>query len=85
LAHLRHEIASVSDAVRHLGGEARYTVARGASELGDYVAEHGPVLARQVGRQAIRAGTAVRNDPLPTVVALASLFLLVRLFSGSSK
>ena len=83
LGHLRREIASVSGAVRHLGSAAGASLSHGATEFGDQVMHQGAIVARRVGKQALRAGNAVRNDPVPTLVAIASLALLIRLFSSS--
>lgn len=64
LASLRREIATISSAVQDLG-EAGW---EGASEVAD-----------AVGRQGRRAAEAVRDNPLPVVLGLATVALLAAL------
>lgn len=64
LANLRREIATISSAVQDLG-EAGW---EGAGEVAD-----------AVGRQGRRAAEAVRDNPLPVVLGLATVALLAAL------
>jgi uncharacterized protein YoxC len=64
LASLRREIATISSAVQDLG-EAGW---EGAGEVAD-----------AVGRQGRRAAEAVRDNPLPVVLGLATVALLAAL------
>jgi hypothetical protein len=78
LAHLRHELASVSGAVQHLAAP----IGHRAAEAGDRLLQQGSVVAHQVGRQALRAGKAVKKDPVPAAVGLITAALLANLFAG---
>jgi hypothetical protein len=78
LSSLRHDVAGVSRAV------SRYS-AHTASDFGDQLWHQGEVVARQLGRQAIKAGRAVKDDPVPAVVAVAGFALFMRLILGRKR
>lgn len=73
LTALRRELAALSGEAGRRGQKLaeRYghQLQHGAGEIGDALVHQGAAVARQVGRQARRAGQAVRNDPAPAVAA----------------
>lgn len=78
LASLRHDVAGVSRAVARYGAHT-------ASDVGDELWRRGEVVARQLGKQAIKAGRAVKQDPVPAVVALAGFACFLRLVLGRKR
>ena len=69
----------------HLTQLARQTRALAAPVLhqaGDYARHEGAELARIAGKQAMRAGRAVKADPVPAVVGAIGLALLASLVIG---
>lgn len=78
LSSLRHDVSGVSRAVGRYGAHT-------ASDFGDQLWHQGEAVARQLGRQAKKAGRAVKNDPMPAVVAVAGFACLLRLALGSKK
>src|SRR5687768_9609652 len=78
LSSLRHDMAGVSRAVSKYGSHT-------AHDVGDQLWHQGEVVAKQIGRQAKKAGRAVKNDPLPTVVAVAGFALLLSLILGRKR
>lgn len=79
VAALRQEIVAIAEAINEYGGERLHGVQRGAAQLAKDVQHQLPVVARQVSRQASSAGRAVRQDPLPVVVAVGTVVLLAAL------
>jgi hypothetical protein len=77
LAALRREVMALSGEAGRYGHQLadRYVpqIAHGAGEIGEVLAQQGAVVAREVGRQAKRAGRAVREDPVPAVAAVVAL------------
>ena len=78
LASLRHDVAGVSRAVARYGAHT-------ANDMGDELWHQGEVIARQLGKQAIKAGRAVKDDPVPAVVALAGFACFLRLVLGRKR
>jgi hypothetical protein len=66
-------------------GHYAHDVGRAAHELADEAWQQGAVAARVLGKQALRAGKAVRNDPIPAVVAVAGLACLLSLALASGR
>lgn len=78
LSSLRHDMAGVSRAVSRYGAHT-------ATDVGDQLWHQGEVVARQLGKQAVKAGRAVKDDPVPAVVALAGFALFLRLVLGRKR
>ena len=82
---LEDRVASLGDQLQWLAEqveqftEERYGRAR---ELVAQVGDAGAVLADRAGRQTRAAARAVRNDPLPIVVALGVLAVLAAIVIG---
>lgn len=76
LAALRREIATISSAVEEYGGPAVHDMRHNAVELVDQVRHQGAAAARQIGKQANVAGHAVRENPIPVIVALGAIALI---------
>lgn len=78
LASLRHDVAGVSRAVTRYGSHA-------AHDVGDQLWHQGEIVARQISRQAKKAGKAVKDDPVPAIVAVAGFALLLNLILGRKR
>ena len=87
LGELARDAGHLSRSLEKYGDGARHDISRFAHDAADVALEQGAVAARALGKQAWRAGKAVRKDPVPTVVALAGLACLVSLVmsSGNSR
>ncbi|RYE74418.1 MAG: hypothetical protein EOP19_27765 [Hyphomicrobiales bacterium] len=78
LSSLRHDVAGVSRAMTRYGSHT-------AHDVGDQLWHQGEVVARQLGRQAVKAGKAVREDPVPAIVAVAGFALFLNLILGRKR
>ena len=78
LSSLRHDIAGVSRSVSRYGSHT-------AHDVGDQLWHQGEVVARQLGKQARMAGKAVKEDPVPAIVAVAGFALLLNLVLGRKR
>lgn len=72
LSSLRHDMAGVSRAVSKYGSHT-------AHDVGDQLWHQGEIVAKQIGRQAKKAGRAVKEDPIPAMVAVAGFALFLSL------
>jgi hypothetical protein len=75
--HLSEALARYATDVRHDAGHL-------AHDLADQALHQGAVAARVLGKQAWRAGKAVRRDPAPTMAALVGIACLVTLVMASN-
>ena len=78
LSTLRHDVAGVSRAVSRYGSHT-------AHDVGDQLWHQGEIVARQLGRQAKKAGKAVKEDPVPAIVAVAGFALFLNLLLGRKR
>jgi len=78
LASLRQDVSGVSRAVARYGAHT-------ADNVGDELWHQGELIARRLGKQAIKAGRAVKEDPVPAVVALAGFACFLRLVLGRKR
>ena len=78
LSSLRHDVAGVSRAVGRYGSHA-------AHDVGDQLWHQGEVVARKLGRQAKKAGKAVKEDPVPAIVAVIGFGLFLNLVLGRKR
>jgi hypothetical protein len=78
ISSLRHEVAGVSRSVGRYGSHA-------AHDVGDQLWHQGEIAAKLLGRQAKKAGKAVREDPVPAVVAVAGFALFLNLVLGRKR
>lgn len=78
LSSLRRDVAGVSKNVTRYGAHA-------AHDVGDQLWHGGEVVARQLGRQAKKAGKAVKEDPIPAIVAVAGFALFLNLVLGRKR
>lgn len=83
LTALAREASGISRSLDHFGDGARHDLSRFAHDATDFARHEGAAVARAVGKQAWRAGKAVRKDPVPAVVAVAGLACLVSLVMSS--
>lgn len=79
LAGMRREAAKLSDNLARLARHTGHDMARSGHDLTDLAMAQLPVAARLIGRQAKKAGKAVRRDPVPTVVAMVGIACLASL------
>lgn len=80
---LARDASHLSDALNRYTNGARHDVGHMAHDIADEALHQGAVAARILGKQAWRAGKAVRRDPVPTVVAVAGLACLISLVMSS--
>ena len=78
LSSLRHDVAGVSRAVSRYGTHT-------AHDVGDQLWHQGEIVARQLGKQARQAGKAVKEDPVPAIVAVAGFALFLNLVLGRKR
>jgi hypothetical protein len=76
LAILRKELGAIAETVNAYSGATLDDAQHSAVALAREVRKGGKIVARQVARQASHAGEAVRENPLPVIVALGTLALL---------
>lgn len=81
LDDLARQISSLRHEVR---GAGRYG-AHAVHDVGDQLWHGGEIVARQLGRTAKKAGRAVRDDPIPAVVAVAGFALFMNLVLGRKR
>lgn len=72
IASLSEEISTLAHQIERFAGHRLDDVREMAADL----REAGTVAVRRAGRQTVAAARAVREDPLPTVVALGVVALL---------
>ena len=82
LGHSSHDARHAGQAFAH---SARHLASDAASEFGHFARHEGAVVAREAARQALRAGRAVKADPMPTVVALIGVAMIARLLVPSRR
>jgi hypothetical protein len=81
VAALGNELSDLANAVRKYATPRMHGAAEGAA---DYAAELGRQLepvARDIAHRARRTAIAVRKDPAPAIVAIATLTLIAMLFT----
>lgn len=80
---LARDASHLSDALSRYSAGARHDVGHFAHDLADGAMHQGAVAARVLGKQAWKAGKAVRRDPAPTMAALVGIACLVTLVMAS--
>lgn len=70
------------DQVARFARQARDIAEPVLHQAADYARHEGAVVAQAAARQAIRAGRAVKSDPVPAIVGAVGLVLLASLFVG---
>jgi hypothetical protein len=78
LSGLRRDLSGASRSMTRYGSHA-------AHDVGDQLWHGGEMVARQLGRQAKKAGKAVKEDPVPAIVAVAGFALLLNLVLGRKR
>ncbi|MBN9361349.1 MULTISPECIES: hypothetical protein [unclassified Devosia] len=82
-ASLARDASQLSGALARYSNGARHDVSHLAHDFADGAVHQGAVAARVLGKQAWRAGKAVRRDPAPAVAAVVGLACLVTLVMAS--
>jgi hypothetical protein len=87
VSSLARDASHLSDALSRYSADVRHDAGHLAHDLADEALHQGAVAARVLGKQAWRAGKAVRRDPAPTMAALVGIACLVSLVmaSGNSR
>ncbi len=80
---LARDASHLSDALSRYSAGARHDVSHLAHDFADGAMHQGAIAARVLGKQAWKAGKAVRRDPAPTMAALVGLACLVTLVMAS--
>lgn len=83
-ASLARDASHLSEALGRYSNDARHDVGHIAHDLADEAMHQGAIAARILGKQAWRAGKAVRRDPAPTMAALIGIACLVSLVMTSN-
>lgn len=82
---LARDVRHLSEALSRYTDHTRRDLGHFAHDFADDALLQGARAARIVGKQAWKAGKAVRRDPAPTVAALIGLACLVTLVMSSGK
>lgn len=82
-AGLARDAGQLSKALARYSDGARHDVSQFAHDMADSAMHQGAVAAKVLGKQAWRAGKAVRRDPAPAVAAMVGLACLVSLLMAS--
>lgn len=83
-ASLARDAGHLSNAMARYGNGARHDVSHLAHDFADDALHQGAAAARVLGKQAWKAGKAVRRDPVPATVAVIGLACLLSLVTSSS-
>lgn len=79
LSALRREISTLAGGLADLGARRLGDAGDGLTSFADEAKHRGAEIARLSARQAGAAARAVKDDPVPTIVALGTALLLIRL------
>jgi hypothetical protein len=79
LAHQMSQLRREVDGLGHRAGRYGSHLHDDADDFADVLWRGGRVAARQIGRQASKAGRAVKEDPVPAMVAVAGFALFLNL------
>ena len=79
LSELREEIGARAENLNRLSSKRLSKAHREANALTQAAREQMPVIARQIGHQALRTGQSLRKDPVPAVVMVGTFALLASL------
>ena len=80
---LARDAGHLSEALRRYSADARHEVGHLAHDVANEALHQGAIAARVLGKQAWKAGKAVRRDPAPTMAALVGVACLVSLVMAS--
>jgi hypothetical protein len=82
-ASLARDAGHLSSAMARYGNGARHDVSHLAHDFADEALHQGAAAARVLGKQAWKAGKAVRRDPAPTMAAVVGIACLITLVMAS--
>ena len=84
VSSLARDAGNISEHLARFSADARRDAGHLAHDLADEAWQQGAVAAKALGQQALRAGKALRRDPVPVAVAVVGLacFLSLVLASG---
>ena len=84
LAEIRRDVASLGKSVAVRGGHLHHDAGDIGEALwhgGESLLHGGEAVARQFGRQATRAGRALKEDPMPAVIGVVAIVGVVAALS----
>ena len=84
-AGLSRDARHLSQALARYADHTRDDLGHVAHDLADGAWHQGRVAARVLGKQAWKAGNAVRKDPVPATVAVIGLACLLSLVTSSGR
>ena len=73
------------DHLQQFGREARHVAGHAAHQVADYGRHEGAILAQAAAVQALRAGRAMKADPIPAIVGAIGIALLASLVFGRGR
>jgi hypothetical protein len=82
-AGLAREARHLSDSLSRYTDHSRHDLGHFAHDVADQAIHQGAIAAQVLGKQAWKAGSAIRRDPVPTLVAVAGIACLVSLLMSS--
>jgi hypothetical protein len=83
VSSLARDAGHITELLSRFTANARREASHYGHDLADEAWHQGAVAAKVIGKQALRAGRAVRKDPLPAVVAVAGLACLMALITSA--
>ena len=76
---------SAQDHLSDFAHQARALAEPALHDAVDYARHEGVIVARAAAKQAMRAGRAVKADPVPTIVGVVAVALLASLVFGRKR
>lgn len=83
VSSLARDAGHITELLSRFTANARREAGHYGHDLADEAWHQGAVAAKVIGKQALRAGRAVRKDPVPAVVAVAGLACLMALITSA--
>lgn len=85
VSSLARDAGHITELLSRFTANARREAGHYGHDLADEAWHQGAVAAKVIGKQALRAGRAVRKDPVPAVVAVAGLACLMALLTSAGR
>jgi len=85
VSSVARDAGQITELLGRLSDNARREAGHYGHELADEAWHQGTMAAKAIGKQALRAGRAVKKDPIPAVAAVAGLACLMVLVGASGR
>ena len=85
VSSLARDAGHITDLLSRFTANAQREADHYAHDFADEAWHQGAAAAKVIGKQALRAGKAVRKDPVPAVMAIAGLACLMSLATASGR